>query len=150
MDASGQGVSDSFVENLHGRIAAANAHDAAGMAAFYAEDAVFTEATYPGPMHGRAAVQKDAEMIFTAMPDIQLTVVTVVAQGDLVASEIMSVGTNTGPLNLPTGDQLPPSGNTVRVPMALFSRFDADGLIAEEHRYIDLAGMMRQLGVPGP
>ena len=147
MDTAGNFSSDELIQKTHQRIAAANSHDAAAVAGYFAEDAVVVESGLPEPVQGRPAVQQAAQVIFTALPDLQQTVVTIVAQADMVAAEIHAVGTNTGPLMLPTGQQLPASGNSVELPMALFSRFGPDGLIVEERRYLDTASMMRQLGI---
>ena len=150
MDPSGNQSSGDLIQKVHDRVAAANAHDAAGMAAFYAADTVLTEAVHPAPVHGRAGVRKAAEMMFTMLPDLEMRIINILADGDLVAAEVHLTATNTGPFVLPSGQELPPSGNTVRIPVGLFIRFGPDGLIVEEHRYLDLTAMMRQLGAGGP
>ncbi|WP_229741878.1 ester cyclase [Kocuria dechangensis] len=35
----------------------------------------------------------------------------------------------------------------LRLPLAVFSRFDDSGRIVEERRYFDVAGLFRQLGM---
>jgi len=55
--------------------------------------------------------------------------------------------TNTGDLPLPDGSTLPATGRRISLPGLDVVYLDADGLIAEGHRYQDAAGFMAQLGL---
>jgi len=46
----------------------------------------------------------------------------------------------------PSGE-IPPPGKRVSVPMAVFSRLGEDGLVVEDHRFIDMMSMAQQLGI---
>lgn len=127
-------------------IAALNAHDPAGFAAFYSEDAVVEDAAAPEPLRGRAAIQQDAEQVLAGVPDLQLQLQEVVVDGATTAIRLLGVGTNTGPMLMPTGE-VPATGRRVETPMGIFSRHDESGLIVEERRYYDLARMAAQLGL---
>ncbi|MCM3688290.1 ester cyclase [Kocuria rosea] len=127
-------------------IAALNAHDAAAYAAFYSPDAVVYTTASPEPVRGRAAIQQDIQQWFTAMPDMVLQLEEVVVDGPKAASRVLFVGTHTGPLTTPAGE-VPPTGQRLSVPMAVFSREGEDGLTAEDHRYLDMMSIAQQLGL---
>ena len=55
--------------------------------------------------------------------------------------------TNTGDLPLPDGSTLPAMDRRISLPGLDVVYLDADGLIAEGHRYQDAAGFMAQLGL---
>lgn len=126
--------------------AAFNAHDAEKFASYYAEDAVITDPMYPEPLRGRGAVQQDIAEFMGALPDVVADMQEVLVEGTLVATRGVMTGTQTGPMPTPSG-AIPPTGRPVKVPMAVFMRFGADGKIDEEYRYYDVAGMAAQLGV---
>lgn len=63
----------------------------------------------------------------------------------MVSAELVFSGTNTGPLVLPDGTAVPPTGRVVRFPLRMFNRVDTDGKIVEEHRYYDPASIIQQL-----
>ena len=60
-------------------------------------------------------------------------------------------GTHTGPLETPTGEQIPPTNKRIDLKGAVFGRLNERGEIVEERRYYDVGTMLRQLGlVPEP
>jgi uncharacterized protein (TIGR02246 family) len=89
--------------------AAWNAHDADGVAAVFAEDAVTRDAGSAEVAVGREAVRERAERLFAAFPDLRLE----------------------------------------RVEGATFTVMNDHGLVAEDHHYMDLAGLLTQLGALG-
>ena len=125
-----------------------NQHDADGWVSFYAENAVLYDPQYPEPLRGRQAIRKDIEAFFRAFPDIRFTSTDTISSGDRVANHGVGSGTNSGPLELPTGT-IQGTNKRVEIPFASFARLDGSGLIAEERRYYDLAGMLTQLGLMG-
>lgn len=80
------------------------------------------------------------------MPDIMLEVEELFVDGPQAVMRLLSVGTHTGPMSMPTGEA-PPTGHRASIPMAIVSRVGPDGLIEEEHRYYDLMGLAQQLGL---
>lgn len=128
------------------RVQAANRRDLEAFAAFYAKDATVYDPMYPEPLKGRAATRKDFEEFLTAVPDLKLTLGAVAHSGDTVAFELIARGRHEGPLAGPAG-AIPATKRRIDMPMAAFSRMDDEGLIAEERRYYDLAGLMQQLGL---
>lgn len=140
---------DDLIQKARQLADALNARDPEAFARLFSEDVVFVDNTSPDPLHGRAAARWEAEMMTTAFPDARREILNILVQDDMTAMEVLSEGTHTGPLALPTGDELPPSGNRVRWQTAIFSRYGDDGLITEQHRYLDSAGFMLQLGIGG-
>ena len=91
-------------------------------------------------------LRKDIDDFLGAFPDMQFTVANVVGTAELVALEGVGVGTHRGPMETP-GGAIPPTNRSVSMPFAAFVRLNSDGLIAEERRYYDVAGMLQQLGL---
>ncbi len=67
-----------------------NRHDAAGMAAHYAPDAVLTSSDRCRPLTGADALERIHAELFAAVPDIQDEVIEIVAEGDRVAVQFVS------------------------------------------------------------
>jgi hypothetical protein len=63
------------------------------------------------------------------------------------SAEIRLTGTHTGPLQSPTGEEIPPTNKRVEVKGAVFARLNERGEIVEERRYYDVGTMLRQLGL---
>jgi hypothetical protein len=63
------------------------------------------------------------------------------------SAEIRLTGTHTGPLESPTGEEIPPTNKRVDVKGAAFVRLNERGEIVEERRYYDVGTMLRQLGL---
>ena len=123
-----------------------NQHDADGWASHYAENAVLYDPQYPEPVRGREAIRKDIEDFFRAFPDIQFTSTEAITSGDRIALQGVGSGTNGGPLEFPTGT-IPATNKRAEIPYAAFVRVDGSGLITEERRYYDVAGLLVQLGL---
>jgi steroid delta-isomerase-like uncharacterized protein len=128
------------------RVQAWNEHDPDTYAAYYAEDAVVYDPMYPEPLSGRDAIREDFEGYLTAFPDAKYTLGSVVASDDSVAFELTARGTHTGPIPTATG-VIPATNRSIEMPVAAFARVNDQGLVAEERRYFDLAGLLQQLGV---
>lgn len=79
----------------------------------------------------------------TSMPDAQVHLDSLTAQGDVVVTEHTGCGTQTGPLNTPMG-AIPPTGKTIRLQFAeVFGM--RGGKIKTMRAYWDTATLMRQL-----
>ena len=125
-----------------------NKHDLDGLAKLYAEDAVAYDPMYPEPLRGREAIRKDAAGFFRGFPDIRMEVITTLEKDDRNgADEIRMTGTQTGPLETPTGQVLPPTNKRVQMRGSGFARLNERGEIVEERRYYDVATLLRQLGI---
>jgi steroid delta-isomerase-like uncharacterized protein len=132
--------------SLRDHIDALNRHDADAFAAFYAPDVLADDPQYPEPLRGRDAIRKDIIDFWQAFPDIHFTLKNSLESGDAVAFEGLASGTHMGSMLGPEGE-IPATNRPVRFRFAAFLRLDNQGLIAEERRYFDMAGMMQQLGL---
>ena len=122
--------------------AAWNAHDPDAIAAVFAEDAVLLEAGRPGETRGRAAVRARAATLLAGFSDFRLERITLVIDGDAHADRWVMTGTHDGELF-----GIAPTGRRVRIEGATFTRLGADGLVAEDVHFTDMAGLLAQLGV---
>jgi steroid delta-isomerase-like uncharacterized protein len=134
--------------NVDEHIKVFNAHDANGWASHYAENAVLYDPQYGEAKNGRDAVLKDIQDFFAAFPDIQFNVLGVVDGGNQMAIQGTGAGTHQGSMEGP-GGTIPATNKRVEIPFAAFIRVSPQGLIEEERRYYDMAGMMQQLGLMG-
>jgi steroid delta-isomerase-like uncharacterized protein len=125
-----------------------NKHDLDALAKLYAEDAVAYDPMYPEPLRGREAIRKDAATFMRGFPDARLEIISTIEKDDRNgADEIRLTGTHTGPLETPTGQELPPTNKRVEFRGGAFSRLNERGEVVEERRYYDVATVLRQLGI---
>jgi len=121
-----------------------NAGDVEGLVSLYTEDA--TLVTPFGTFEGRAAIRGAWSRDKAAFPDSTVTVDVIFEQGDTIAAEWTFVGTHTGPLVMPDGIELPPTGKRVELKgMELVQ--SRDGKAAVHHAYWDNMAVAGQLGV---
>jgi steroid delta-isomerase-like uncharacterized protein len=123
-----------------------NRHDAEAVAQSYSEDATVIDPQYPEPLKGRDAIRKDAADFLAASPDLVFRLDRILVEGDTIAYEGVGRGTQTGPLQLPTG-LIPPTNKPFEFRFAGFDRLDEAERVREEHRYFDVAGLLGQLGL---
>jgi predicted ester cyclase len=125
-----------------------NAGDLDAFVNEYAEDAVLV--TPDGSAQGRQAIHSKWTQEQTSFPDRTQTVDVLVEQGDTIATEFTWVATNTGPLVLPGGTQLPPTGKRIQLKGMVLTTFSA-GKIVRQHMYWDNADALTQMGLlPAP
>lgn len=94
---------------------------------------------------GRDALKAFATGIFTAFPDVQVTIDYMVAEGDWVATRHSVEATNDGEFN-----GLPPSGNEVAWTELHLFRIE-DGQIAEHWGELNVMSILIQIGaMPAP
>jgi len=101
--------------------------------------------TAPSAGTSKAQSDQDARAWKAAFPDGRGTVKNVVASGNTAALEVEWTGTNTGSMM-----GMPPTGKSVRVQAAVFVTAE-NGKIAHFMHYLDVAGILGQLGMlPAP
>ena len=101
------------------------------------------DSTFPPEFReGRAGFKKLFTMLLGAFPDLSFTTEFMVAEGDRVFAFTQVRGTHLGAFM-----GVPPTGKSFTVNNADCCRFTEDGLISEHWGLIDVASMMRQLGV---
>lgn len=123
-------------------------HDLDGTMAVYSDDAMLVLPGMP-PFKGKDAIRGAWKVFMEAFPDEEATL-RHFAEGSTVATEWTSSATNTGPLPLPTGEMLPPTGRRYTVSGADIAEVDGE-LITRHTFYWDNAELLQQLGLmPAP
>jgi steroid delta-isomerase-like uncharacterized protein len=121
--------------------------DYRGMASLYASDAVHVDAW--GRHEGREAIGVYFEEADKPFSEISMETSQVIEEGNEVVAEWVFRGTNTGPLTMPDGTQIPATHKSVELPgVSVLSV--KDGKITSQRDYFDNASVMSQLGLmPG-
>lgn len=138
-----------ITERIRRLNAAVNAHDLNPIGDMYAEDA---ELVWPGlgAISGRQAVVAFYARILGAFPDVHVTIRRIVEEADAFAVTYTSVGTNAGPVPLPSGD-LPATNKSVTIDAASVGTTDSTGRIKTQREYFDQVEILMQLGLmPSP
>jgi steroid delta-isomerase-like uncharacterized protein len=132
-----RGLLDRYVEMY-------NAKDLDGVMDLYAEDAVqiMPDGTFEGwpAVHDRLAKEIDA------FSDLAHRVVSYIEEDDAFADEWAFVGTHTGPLVLPDGAELPPTGKRIEIQGMEIVRV-RDGKVVLNRLYYDNVAVAVQLGL---
>jgi steroid delta-isomerase-like uncharacterized protein len=124
----------SVVEEL---VTTLNAHDLPAGTALYATDV--RAITAGGRQLDCSGLERMLARTIAGFPDLQVTVLRWVTDGDTVVTEEVMEGTHLG-----TFAQLEPTGRRVRLPMVHVTRVQ-DGRIVERVAYHDPALLLRQL-----
>jgi steroid delta-isomerase-like uncharacterized protein len=117
-----------------------NAHNLDAIPKWFASDFV-DHVDIPGMPPGVEGVTARHAMLFTAMPDIHITIDAVVAEGFTTAARFTITGTDTGGFM-----GMPATRKSVMVTGMDFMRF-RDGLIVEHWGELDMMKLLQQLGV---
>lgn len=124
-----------------------NARDLDAVMDLYADDAV--QVMPDGTFEGRQAIQGRLAKELDAFSDLAHRVVSYVEQGDAFADEWVFVGLHTGPVVLPDGTEVPPTGKRIEMPgMELV--VIRDGKIIVDNLYYDNLAVLAQLGLTPP
>lgn len=118
--------------------------DVAAIADCFAEDAVAT--TPDGQLRGRDAIAAYMGDFTVALPDSGFDYEHEYEAGDTAVDEGWFHGTNTGPLKLPGGQTLPPTGKPVRIHGCDIATVK-DGRIIDYRLYFDELAFLDQLGL---
>src|SRR5439155_6885242 len=125
-----------------------NAHNVDAATTFYASDAIAYDPMYPEPLRGRDAIRKDTSTFLRAFPALRFEILSIVEKDDRNgAAEIRMTGTHTGPLESPTGEEIPPTKKRIELKGAVFGRLKDRGEIVEERSYYDVGTMLRQVEI---
>jgi steroid delta-isomerase-like uncharacterized protein len=116
-----------------------NAHDATKVASLYETGAKLVIPGLPAAA-GRDAIAAATKDNLTAYPDFKIAVTRTFVHGSTVVFEWVVTGKNDGPL---MGQKA--TGRSIGIAGASVAMVDDDGLIKEEHRYIDLPTIQSQL-----
>lgn len=97
-----------------------------------------------GVLRGREQVGQFFAAFWEAFPDLWLTVVDEVSDGDKVVQQLRSKGTHLGTLRTPAGE-IPATGRQLDLAMSDHLQV-RDGLIVAAHLYFDQISLLEQLG----
>jgi len=123
-----------------------NSDDPVALANLYTQDAVMLQSGEPGPIRGRAALEKSYKAMFRAFSDLKVEYSSIIFSGDTIVFEGISHGIFTGPMTTPEGE-VAPTGKSFNFRFAFFAKISPDGLIAEDRTYFDSLDQMKQLGL---
>jgi steroid delta-isomerase-like uncharacterized protein len=129
------------------QIEAFNRRNARAFADLYLSDAIAFDPRYLHPLRGKAAIEEDMREFFAAFPDAFTELQPVLAQGNSLAFELKITGSHGGPLRQLDGEPIVATHRRVEMRKAVFVQLTDSGLIAQERRYFDMAGLLSQLGV---
>jgi ketosteroid isomerase-like protein len=115
------------------------------LAGLYAEDAVAVTPDM-GELNGRDAIVQYMRELANAFPDASYEPLHAHEAGNTAIDEGYVVGTNSGPLALPTGDTLPATGKSVRIRSCDAATVE-NGQITSHRFYFDQMELLGQLGV---
>jgi predicted ester cyclase len=121
-----------------------NKGDLDGVMDLYADDAV--QLMPDGTFEGRSAIRGRLAKELAAFSDLAHRYISYVEEGDAFADEFVFVGTHTGPLTLPDGTELPPTGRRVEVQGMELVRV-RDGMVVVDNLYYDNVAVAAQLGL---
>jgi steroid delta-isomerase-like uncharacterized protein len=108
----------------------------------YASDAVYTDPL--GHCEGRKAILDYFEQSDKPFSDISQEISRLIEEGDIVVAEWIWRATNTAPLTMPDGTEIPASGRTVELPGVDIITV-RNGKVVSQRDYFDTAAMASQL-----
>jgi hypothetical protein len=115
------------------------------LARSYATDAV-AYTPDQGELRGRDAITSYLFEFWESMPDVRYDQTGRHGSGNVAIDEGIIIGTNTGPLRLPSGETLQPTGRELRVHSCDVATVE-NGEITSHHFYFDQVEFLSQLGL---
>ena len=119
--------------------------DKEALARSYAADAV-AHTPDQGELRGREAIVSYLMEFWEAMPDVRYNQTGKHESGNVAIDEGIVIGTNTGPLRMPSGETLQPTGKELRVHSCDVATVE-NGEITSHHFYFDQVEFLAQLGL---
>jgi predicted ester cyclase len=123
---------------------ALNAHDIERFAALHDDNAEIVQSGVPGRRKADAIASLKALM--DGVPDLSFTIDDIVIQGDKAFFEGTFTGTQSKPLRLPGGPEIPATGKRFSVPQAAHLTMRNDKAV-KVHVFNDRMELMEQLGL---
>jgi ketosteroid isomerase-like protein len=119
--------------------------DVEAVEALYRSDAVAVTPDQ-GEVRGAKQIAEWSQEFLAAFPDAQFETQSAHESGNTAIDEGYVVGTNTGPLVSPTGENMPATGNSVRLRACDVATVEG-GVITRHNFYFDQMEFMGQLGL---
>jgi len=126
-----------------------NAGDWERLRALHTPDCVEEELATERRLEGFDAMLDAAQGWKRAFPDGRGTVLGAYGDGAVAVLEILWEGTNTGPMESPTGEEMPVTGKQARVKACQVFEV-RDGRVKSTRHYFNLMSILSQLGVGAP
>jgi steroid delta-isomerase-like uncharacterized protein len=123
-----------------------NAGDFDRLRSLYADDSYEEEFATQRRLEGVDAQVDAARGWKEAFPDARGTVSGSYADGNTVTLELTWEGTNSGPMQTPDGQEMPPSNRRVSVRACQVMEIE-DGKVTATRHYFDLMTLLQQIGV---
>ena len=120
--------------------AAWSLHQLERIDAIFTSDAAYEDVAAGQVNRGKEEIKQLLRAAYAWAPDFRLTMKSLIVADDCAATEWLSEGIQTGPIN-----DLPASGNSFRLHGASILTF-RDGKIATVTDYYDMATLLTQLG----
>jgi len=99
-----------------------------------------------GELRGRDAITRYFFGFWEAMPDVRYEHTARYETGDVAIYEGIITATNTGPLRMPSGETLQPTGKQLRIRSCDVAKVE-NGEITSHHMYFDQVEFLAQLGL---
>lgn len=125
--------------------AATEAHSLDAVMRIYSDNAVVSTPD-AGELKGREAISGYWRQFIDGFPDAKYQYLSKIEAGDKAVDEGWYEGTNTKPLQLPSGETMPATGKHIRVRACDVATVQ-NGKITEHHIYFDALDFQRQLGL---
>lgn len=126
------------------QLAAMEARDLGAILDCFAQDAVIVDPT--GTYTGQEEVETYHRAIFEPFSDLRLEAEIRANDGATIVGEAVMSGTHSGPLPLPGGESLPPTGRRFSLRLVDVVTI-VEGRVARKDIYYDNLDFLRQLGV---
>jgi predicted ester cyclase len=125
--------------------AAAENRDLGGVVACYADGAVVVTPD-AGEVRGHQSIREYWRQFVDGFPDSHFDPIAKYEAGPAAIDEGYYIGTNSGPLRMPSGETMPPTGRHIKIRSCDVARVE-NGRIVEHHLYFDQAEFLDQLGL---
>jgi predicted ester cyclase len=96
-----------------------------------------------GSLNGREGFGTYLNMLYTAFADVDFQQLNIEAQGNMVHQEFRITGKHTGPLVLPNGVKVSPTGIKINLQVEVFHTFNAEGGFISSTGYANLLDIMK-------
>lgn len=124
---------------------ALDAHDVEATAGCYSDDAVMVTPD-AGEVTGRQQIADYWRQFIDGFPDGRWEEISKVESDNRAVDEGYFIGTNTGSMQLPTGESMEATGKQVKIRSVDIATVE-NGKITEHHLYFDELDFQRQLGL---
>ncbi len=122
-----------------------NTKDIDGLMALYSPDAEVSSVIFPSA-RGLDEIRRLFERDFRAFPDTKVTILKLLSDESMAMAEWTATGTNSGPMIMPDGKIIPPTGRTFTVRGMEAFEFKGDR-ITKDRLYYQLLEILKQLGL---